>query len=77
MRVQVVIVLFVLLDLVYQTRENAELKRHIKRRTEALDRMRKAYIVDVENLKKKLRDQVRVKCCWLHHVPCASLILSH
>lgn len=34
------------------------LKRSVKRRTQALDTMRKAYIIDVESLKNTLRDQV-------------------
>lgn len=42
-----------------QTKENAELRRHVKRRTQALDTIRRAYIVDVEHLKRDLRDQVR------------------
>ncbi|CAM9095532.1 unnamed protein product, partial [Ectocarpus fasciculatus] len=41
-----------------QTKENAELRRHVKRRTQALDTIRRAYIVDVERLKRDLRDQI-------------------
>ncbi|CAM9440257.1 unnamed protein product [Ectocarpus sp. 6 AP-2014] len=42
----------------HQTKENAELRRHVKRRTQALDTIRRAYIVDVEHLKRDLRDQI-------------------
>ncbi|CAM9889516.1 unnamed protein product [Scytosiphon promiscuus] len=45
-------------DVIKLTRENAELRRHMKRRTKALDTVRRAYIVDVERLKRSLRDQV-------------------
>lgn len=42
-----------------QMAENAELRARMKRRMQALDAMRKAYIVDVARLKKTLNDQVR------------------
>lgn len=49
-----------------QTKENAELRRHVKRRTQALDTIRRAYIVDVDYLKRGLRDQVSRKKLYLH-----------
>ena len=44
-----------------QNKENAELRRHVKRRTQALDTIRRSYIIDVERLKRGVRDQVRVE----------------
>eukprot|EP00903_Cladosiphon_okamuranus_P012984 g12116.t2 len=42
-------------------KENDELRRHIKRRTQALDTIRRSYIIDVDRLKRGLRDQVEGK----------------
>eukprot|EP00752_Nemacystus_decipiens_P002127 g2029.t1 len=42
-------------------KENDELRRHVKRRTQALDTIRRSYIIDVDRLKRGLRDQVEGK----------------
>ncbi|CAM9213040.1 unnamed protein product, partial [Hapterophycus canaliculatus] len=50
------------------------LRRHIKRRTKALDTVRRAYIVDVERLKRSLRDHVRLS---LHQQEQFNISTSH
>lgn len=60
-----------------QTKENAELRRHVKRRTQALDTIRRAYIVDVDRLKRGLQDQVSLKGLYLHHHVKIDFVLKH
>ncbi|CAM9459641.1 unnamed protein product, partial [Choristocarpus tenellus] len=43
-----------------QVKEIETLRLHVKRRTQALGAMRKAYITDVNNLKRELLDKVTI-----------------
>lgn len=52
-----------------QRKENDELRRHVKRRTQALDTIRRSYIIDVERLKRGLRDQVNPRACGYQFSP--------